>query len=150
MEHLKQNLFPNQFDFFHLGRIESIRTKWQLKKPPYSPFIVLFRFSGDELGYGLVAFDRTPANIDEESMALEIANILTSKFATQLADAANGSVQISPPEVVRENDQKHRYLMGLLNSSSGTEIAQKNYRFVQKNQTLRLAMVYLPSQTGQT
>lgn len=136
--------FPEKFDFFHLGRIERT-SPYPALSQPVAPFVVVFKVSGDEIGHCIVAFERQPGDADRESMFVELANIMASKFATQLSDFTNGYVKISPPEVVRPGERRHKGLMTVV----GQAVSDR-YEFRTAEGRLGLKMTYLPTRGGNT
>ncbi|MBI2604792.1 MAG: hypothetical protein HYW49_01805 [Deltaproteobacteria bacterium] len=134
----RAELFPEKFAFFGYGNVERIREpkasqKAEPKNKPARPgrkaepllrniaATVLLQLSGDERGVCAVIFESLPfipavsssrQSLDERaSMAVEIANILVSKFANLVSDRTDGLVAVSPPELVALEDARHRNLL---------------------------------------
>lgn len=145
MEHFRiKDAFPERFNFFGFGQVERTAPYPALQQPA-SPFVVIFKITGDEVGHCIVAFDKTPSTEERESMAVEIANILSSKFVTQLSDFSNALVQLSPPEVIRTGERRHRSLVAVLKSA-----VTFRYEYRSEEGRLGLRMTYLPTRAGNT
>lgn len=143
MEQVKiRDAFPEMFDFFHLGRIERTAPYPALQQPA-APFVVVFKVTGDEIGHCIVAFDKAPQGADRESMAIEIANIMASKFVTQLSDLINGYVKITPPTVIRPGEKRHRGLVTVVENA-----VSDRYEFRTSEGRMGLRMTYLPTRGG--
>lgn len=139
-----RDAFPERFDFFHLGRIERT-APYPALQIPIAPFVVVFKVTGDEIGHCIVAFDQAPKDSDRESMSIEIANIMASKFVTQLSDLINGFVKIDPPSVFRPGERRHRSLVAVVESA-----VSDRYEFRTPEGRIGLRMTYLPTKGGNT
>ena len=140
-----KDAFPERFNFFGFGQVERTAPYLALQQAA-SPFVVIFKITGDEVGHCIIAFDKTPSSEENESMAVEIANILTSKFVTQLSDFSNALVELSPPEVIRLGERRHRNLVAVVQSAV---TYRYEYRSDDKGR-IGLRMTYLPARTGNT
>lgn len=139
----KDRFFPRRFEFFNYGSVEVSNRSCDPKDIDLAPFIVIFQLTGDERGLCAVAFEEIPATADGESMAIEIANILVSKFATQLAEATSGIIDISPPELLQHTERRRRLLATTLQHA-------KYYEYVHGQTRLGLRLAYLAVQGGNT
>jgi hypothetical protein len=148
--------FPMRFEFFDLGPVVMSPKPCGLADLSKCPFLVVFRLFGDQNGACAIGFAKLPASGDEESMAIEIANILASKFVTNLSDGTGGMIEISPPEVARQGEGRHRYLTANFlcepptalsgRGGSGEEHAVKRY----DHSGRKIWLAYLPSRGGLT
>lgn len=137
----RAEFFPEKFEFFGYGNVERLREPKASQRaepkasqraepktePRQEPLLrniaatVLLRLSGDERGVCAVIFESLPyipaiahprQSLDERaSMAVEIANILVSKFANLIANHTDELVAVSPPELVAIDDARHRNLL---------------------------------------
>ncbi len=139
--------FARKIDFFGLGIAQLLPRAVLPSECADSKFFVTFQVSGDEQGLCVVAFSQVPDSEDDKSMFQELANILASKFVTQLADANCCDIMISPPSTVLAGDQKQRYLTSLLLAAGPHDACVGRYEYSgSPGQPIRLA--YLPSRNG--
>ncbi|MGE4234467.1 MAG: hypothetical protein AB7F43_14170 [Bacteriovoracia bacterium] len=107
---------PKGFDFYGQGLVESIRSD-DFGVEQY-PFAAAFELVGDETGMCIIAFSAIPEDFDgpNESMAVEMANILVSKFSYLLSEASGGLTEVSPPKLFREQDTGLAVLLATVNN----------------------------------
>lgn len=134
---------PEGFRFFDVGILKTTNGKSFKKAAPV--IIVSFQLTGDESGTCLICFDRAP---HDPSMAVEIANILVSKFVSNINDGENSFVELSPPLYMETGEKSH-----LLHSaysaaeSNYAEGVRRNYTF-HGAERFHLKLIYIPSQKG--
>lgn len=133
--------FPERFEFFHYGQVERAAPH----PSPYqaSPFVVIFKVTGDEVGHCVVAFDTAPENAEQESMVIELANVMASKFVTQLSGLNGLLIGLSPPSVLKNGEKRHRSLLRLVQDA-----VTYHYEFTEGSGRRGLRMTYLPSRAG--
>ena len=142
-----EQFFARKIDFFGLGIAELAPRACLPSECADSKFFVTFQVTGDEQGLCAVAFTTAPTSEDEKSMTIELANILASKFVTQLADASCSDIMVSPPIEVPDGDQKHRYLTSTFLAAGPRDAIVRRYDYNGSTKlTLRLA--YLPARNG--
>lgn len=152
-EGLTHEVFPRRFGFFGYGRLEARERPCGLRDIGYSPFLAIFRVTGDELGHCVVGFETAPGSAEKESMSLEIANVLVGKFATLLADATGAMVEISPPEQLKQTEVGHRHFIASLQKGDGTTISclTREYEFITNEEDrVRVRLAYFPAKHGQS
>lgn len=142
--------FPAQLDFFGMGLILPKSKSCLPAESAGAPFTVTFQMSGEEAGLCVVAFETVPAKDEEgQSMALEIANIVASKFVTKYADASVADLRLSPPAVVPAGSQASRYLKATLEKA---ELAcSRRYEYAGSGfelARLTLRLTFLPASRG--
>jgi hypothetical protein len=143
---------PNQFDFFGMGIVRATSRRCPpVEMGSWSTFIS-FKITGEEQGMCLVAFEDKLLEEDKESMATEIANILSAKFTTALSEQTGELSMISPPEVLKDGKSSYRYISALLLNTSEAELKARHYEYISNDRSLRysLALIYLPAKAGQS
>ncbi len=148
-EYKKNDVLPEKFNFFHLGEITRLPQKELTKR---SPFAVLFSIRGEERAHCLISFENRPSNADQESMCVEIANILSSKFLSTLIDETGSILEISPPEILRGDEKRHQLVLSMVEAAAKSALAQ-NYEYVPNGASRNSVPVpfkfhYVPSQKG--
>ncbi|MBI3543141.1 MAG: chemotaxis protein CheC [Deltaproteobacteria bacterium] len=122
-----------------------------------SEFLVTFQVAGDELGLCVVAYERAPAPATDEqrSMLTELANVLASKFVTQMADFNCCDIMVSPPTLAASGEcetagtrSRHRYLTSTLAVGGTHASVARRYELVGGAETLVFRLAYLPSLQG--
>ncbi len=84
------NALPQQFDFYHLGKIQLQGTEIFIENTQS----IGFQFIGDLSAWMIVFFQSTL----DASMYAEVGNLLASQVATQLYFKNGLEVMISPPQ----------------------------------------------------
>ena len=104
-----------------------------------------------EMGFCAAGFEPAPASADDESMAIEIANILFGKFATLMADNIDGTIELSAPEVLTQSEQKFRHLIQSFQKAHDSNAVLKRYEFTRAGGTgFTVRLAYIVSKHGQS
>ncbi len=138
--------FPKQFNFFNLGMLLEVS-----KKPSYSATqVILFQLSGDEDGWCIVTVkSKFKLMLEAQSMVVEIANILVSKFVNYLVDSTGVFIEMSSPRLVDLEHKPQNYLTLALKNLDYSKAPQKTYQYIDKNKTsIELQMYYFKSLQG--
>lgn len=143
-----RDYFAEKIDFYGMGMATRIGRSCLPSECADAPYLIAFRVSGDEFGICAVAFEEKPTTEDEASLLTELANILASKFVTQLADAWCADIMISPPQAVPETKDRlaQNFVRSVLRAPLPPLAVSSEYRFKPKagaDKIVRLA--YLPS-----
>ncbi|MBI3557721.1 MAG: chemotaxis protein CheC [Deltaproteobacteria bacterium] len=139
--------FVRRIDFFGLGIAELMPRACIGSECADAKFFVTLQVSGDEQGLCVAAFSRLPGEDDENSMFLELANILASKFVTQFADANCCDITVSPPTPVVAGEQKHRYLTSLFLAAGPQEAFVRRYEY-SGTPKVSIRLAYMPSRNS--
>ena len=144
--------FPRRFQFFHFGSVEQGRAGLDFARAEEEALLfVAFRMSGDDEGLCAVAFANEPALTEEDqSMAVEMANILVSKFATQLSDQNGELIRISPPELLNKENRKDLNLIRVLWNHFRQEENTREYLYADGQKKLRMKLLVMRQKEGLT
>lgn len=144
--------FPREFDFFGFGRVIRLPSAPRPAQLAAAPFLVAVQVSGEEAGLCVVAFAQRPSEADAESMLVELANILASKFVTRLAEESCASIMVSPPIAIEPCSAKQRLLVESLKRSDAETAITSDYEHSGAHGKTRVQLAYLPAnrQGGQT
>ena len=140
--------FPIRFDFFGLGRLEMAPKRCALPDVLAAPMAVTFQVSGEESGLCIVSFDVCVQGEEAQSMAQELANVLASKFVTQLADSTSADISISPPTLLEAGAGQNRYLAATLKTADEHDGCARLYQFIGQGlgkECIKLLLAYLPA-----
>jgi hypothetical protein len=145
-----RDFFPNRFDFFHLGSVEQQKPRF-LVPDNENLFIVSFQLESATSAHCAVAFNRLELPTDEmQSMAVEMSNILVSKFANEYADRTDEFMSVSPPELLDSEIPKDKLLIQLyLNALQFSEKVQ-DYTYESQGSKISFRFVYYPGIEGQS
>lgn len=144
-----RDFFPNRFDFFHLGSVEQQKLSFEAANTE-DLFIVSFILTGGVQAHSAVAFYRSEVDTDElQSMAVEISNILVSKFANEYADRTDEFVRVSPPELLDEDHKRDRLLMQMTLNALQTSSDVQDYTYHFQDSKIRLRFLFQPGLEGQ-
>lgn len=97
--------FPRNFDFYHLGKVELLRTEHSADLPLQSPDFVApgkaiaFSLYGDFRAVLVLWF---PSELDQD-IYTELGNLLASKVASQLSKDNQLELMISPPNPLTDS-----------------------------------------------
>lgn len=129
MQKKPNDCFPETFEFFEQGLVQP--SNKTLKELSYPNTIVVFRLLGE--GICIVGFE---ADFYDSSMAIEMANILASKFASNLSQATGDLITISPPEVVQKTHRRFKNIIASIKEA-------KTYQFIESGKDRSLWVAYL-------
>ncbi|MCM2324398.1 MAG: hypothetical protein NDJ90_14160 [Oligoflexia bacterium] len=133
---------PEGFDFYSLGTlVVAPEPTGTLDDPAELAELafVAFRYSGDEQGLILTAFDR---GLDS-SMYTEMGNVLASRFADRLSRLSDGvGVGISPP-LALEAEPARRLLQ-----AAAQRRTERLFHHVHGNIAVPVRMIVLPHASG--
>lgn len=144
--------FPRELEFYGLGKVLAVGHACKPEESAKSPLLVGFQLSGEEKGLCLVAFEQHPGALpDQLSMALELANILASKFATRLADANCSELAITPPKTLEPSGPNYRYVVTALALDAVEGAGSRKYEYSGEglaHARITLRLTYLPAKNG--
>lgn len=152
MEQFDDRFFPRDFDFYHLGRVLPLSDPTDLayEKDLSGSFVVVFRVVGDELGTCSIVFEKNPRTDEEQSLSVELANILASKFVSQLGTTMGEYIELSPPKVYQPDEKAHHRMVTYISHALRKGIAGKYYEFVREQDCkIGLQMIYTPGRVAE-
>ncbi len=128
------NSFPDQFEFYHLGRVELQGFQQAKKDCLQKNNAIAFRIEYDVSVWIVVLFGR---DLDIPTYS-ELGNIIVSKMVTQLSSLLGAEIMISPPHYL---DQTQIEIM----AQTSYKIICKNYSHHFKNSVIPIETWILPS-----
>jgi len=134
--------FPEGFDFFNLGKVKPAGASGIMEEPK---LLISFSLTGEENGTCLVWFEKTPQN---ESMALELANILASKFVNNLCDDEGLAIEMRPPQIIDRQEKHFEKLSYFTKICADEKRRGRSYRYDGTDEKIKICLIYIASQRG--
>ncbi len=132
--------YPSGFDFFNIGNLKPLPNAKTGNDFGAPELIVMFRVIGLTPGNCLIGFSADQGRIQKEaeSMLIEMANILASKFAMIASEFSKDFIEISPPEVLKRTSSTYNSLIELVDNI-------KTYEYLEdKINKYQVKMAFIP------